>query len=216
MKILLAGDSTLANCPTYEYPMSGWGAELAPLVYQWAAVHNIAKGGATTESFRDEGLWQQLLAAAGVGDVVLIQFGHNDQKRSHLTAEGGYTENLERMVQEVQAKGALAILCTSVERRNFIAGVQTSTLEDYAQAVRRVANKRDIPLIDLNEWTTQLYKNAGEAGSAAYFTHLKAGEHAHWSDGLVDNTHFSRTGAVAVAARVAESLLTIRQATVPA
>jgi hypothetical protein len=55
MKILLAGDSTVANCPAYEYPMSGWGAHLAPEVYSWGAVHNFAKGGATTESFRRRG-----------------------------------------------------------------------------------------------------------------------------------------------------------------
>jgi lysophospholipase L1-like esterase len=61
MKILLAGDSTVANCPTHEYPMSGWGAQLPRHVYTWAAVHNLAKGGASTESFREEGLWEQLL-----------------------------------------------------------------------------------------------------------------------------------------------------------
>ena len=42
MKILLAGDSTVAACPSYEYPMSGWGAHLAPETYWWAAAHNYA------------------------------------------------------------------------------------------------------------------------------------------------------------------------------
>jgi hypothetical protein len=70
MKILLAGDSTVASCPTQEYPMSGWGAHLAPVVYSWAAVHNFARGGATTVSFREEGLWRELLHQAVSGDVV--------------------------------------------------------------------------------------------------------------------------------------------------
>ncbi|MFC8304483.1 rhamnogalacturonan acetylesterase [Specibacter sp. NPDC057265] len=210
MKILLAGDSTVAHCPSYEYPMSGWGAELAPLVYQWGAVHNLAKGGASTGSFRDEGLWGQLLELAGPGDVVLLQFGHNDQKLPHLAAGTGYTANLERMLEEVHAVGAQAVLCTSVERRNFIAGAQTPTLADYAQAVRGLSARRGVPLIDLNLWTTELYRNAGEAGSIAYFTHLGAGEHAHWPEGLADNTHFSRTGAAAVAGKVAEALQGLR------
>ena len=64
MKVLLAGDSTVANCPTHEYPMSGWGAQLPRHVYSWAAVHNFAKGGASPESFRQEGLWGRLLQAA--------------------------------------------------------------------------------------------------------------------------------------------------------
>ena len=105
MKILLAGDSTVANCPTYEYPMSGWGAHLAPEVYSWGAVHNFAKGGATTESFREEGLWYELLHQAVSGDVVLIQFGHNDQKRGHLAARGGYADNLRRMVARCPGQG---------------------------------------------------------------------------------------------------------------
>lgn len=210
MRILLAGDSTVANCPTHEFPMSGWGAELAPLVYQWGAVHNFAKGGATTESFRDEGLWGQLLDTAETGDMVLLQFGHNDQKLDHLAAGTGYTGNLERMIGEVRAVGARPVLCTSVERRNFIDGTQTATLTEYAAAVREVSAREGVPLIDLSLWTMELYGDAGEEGSVAYFTHLRAGDHAHWPDGLEDNTHFSRTGAAAVAERVAEALGTIR------
>jgi lysophospholipase L1-like esterase len=122
MKILLAGDSTVANCPTHEYPMSGWGARLAPHVYTRAAVHNFAKGGASTESFRDEGLWDGLLAETGDGDLVLIQFGHNDQKKPHLAARTGYAANLRTMVAEVRALGGLPVLCTSVERRHFLDG----------------------------------------------------------------------------------------------
>lgn len=211
MKILLAGDSTVANCPTFEYPMTGWGAELAPLVYEWAAVHNLAKGGASTESFREEGLWDELLKTAGPADAVLLQFGHNDQKLSHLAADTGYAANLERMIDEVRAVGAWPVLCTSVERRNFVNGVQTATLSDYVQAVLTVAARAEVSVIDLATWTTALYSNAGEEGSTAYFTHFRPGEHAHWADGLVDNTHLNRNGAAAVAARVAAELVRIRQ-----
>lgn len=216
MKILLAGDSTVANCPTFEYPMSGWGAELAPQVYGWAAVHNFAKGGASTESFREEGLWEKLLDTASPRDAVLLQFGHNDQKLSHLAAETGYSANLGRMIAEARGVGAQPILCTSVERRNFIDGVQRATLSDYAQAVRTLAARFDAPVIDLASWTTELYARAGESGSVRYFTHLRAGEHAHWPEGLADNTHFSRTGAVAVAAHVAGELSRICKEAVPA
>src|SRR6476661_362395 len=65
MKILLAGDSTVADCPTQEFPMSGWGAQLPPHTYRWGSVHNFAKGGASTESFRDEGRWADLRTMVG-------------------------------------------------------------------------------------------------------------------------------------------------------
>lgn len=215
MKILLAGDSTVANCPTHEYPMSGWGAQLAPHVYTWAAVYNFAKGGASTESFREDGLWNQLLETAGVGDVVLMQFGHNDQKKVHLAARTGYAANLRTMVAEVRALGAVPVLCTSVERRHFLDGpggrpglhgVLEESLEDYPEVVREIALELQLPVVDLNAWTRALYLELGVEESQSLFCHFGPGEHAFWPAGLADNTHFSQRGASLVAEEVASQL----------
>jgi len=210
MKILLAGDSTVANCPTHEFPMSGWGAQLAPLTYAWGAVHNFAKGGADTESFRDEGLWAALLAEAGPGDAVLIQFGHNDQKKQHLAARTGYAANLRTMVAEVHARGAAPVLCTSVERRHFLASpssdVLEETLEDYPDVVRELGQELGVPVLDLNAWTRELYLRLGPVRSRELFCHFAPREHAHWPDGLADDTHFSHQGAALVAGEVARQL----------
>ncbi|MCA4135099.1 rhamnogalacturonan acetylesterase [Arthrobacter sp. M4] len=206
MKILLAGDSTVAACPSYEYPMSGWGAQLPQRVYWWAAVHNYAKGGATTESFREEGLWYQLLHQAVKGDLVLIQFGHNDQKRAHLSARGGYADNLGRMVAEVRSKGAVPILCTSAERRHFEGGVLKETLAEYASTVRELGRELDVDVVDLNAWTRSLYLGLGEEESKQLFFHFAPGAHAHWAGGLQDDTHFHEEGARRIAAHVAEQL----------
>lgn len=217
MKILLAGDSTVANCPTHEYPMSGWGAQLAPLIYTFGAVHNFAKGGASTESFREEGLWGRLLAEAGEGDLVLIQFGHNDQKRQHLAARTGYAANLRTMAGAVQNLGALPVLCTPVERRHFLDGPSSAaaaaeqrleqSLEDYPEVVREIGLELGLPVIDLNAWTRRLYLQLGREESASLFCHFGPGSHAHWPDGLADNTHFSQQGAALVAGHVAARLL---------
>jgi lysophospholipase L1-like esterase len=208
MKILLAGDSTVANCPIYEYPMSGWGAQLAPHVYTQAAVHNFAKGGASTESFRDDGLWDRLLAETGDGDLVLIQFGHNDQKKPHLAARTGYAANLRTMVAEVRALGGTPVLCTSVERRHFLDAPSSDaaleeSLEDYPEVVREIGLELGVPVIDLNAWTRGLYLRLGRDGSKALFCHFEPGTHAFWPGGLTDNTHFSQHGAALVAGHVA-------------
>ena len=210
MKILLAGDSTVADCPTQEFPMSGWGAQLPPHTYRWGSVHNFAKGGASTESFRDEGLWADLLAQAGPGDAVLIQFGHNDQKKQHLAARTGYAANLRTMVAEVLALGAAPLLCTSVERRHFLASpssdVLEESLEDYPDVVRELGLELGVPVLDLNAWTRDLYLRLGLEGSRALFCHFEPGGHARWPGGLADNTHFSQQGAMLVAGEVARQL----------
>lgn len=169
-------------------------------------MHNFAKGGATTESFREEGLWRERLHQAVSGDVVLIQFGHNDQKRAHLAARGGYADNLRRMVSEVRSKGATPVLCTSVERRHFSDGRLEETLGEYPAVVRELGAELGLDTVDLNSWTRALYANLGEEGSKELFLHFGPGEHAHWVGGLLDDTHFHERGARRVAAYVAARL----------
>jgi lysophospholipase L1-like esterase len=217
MKILLAGDSTVADCLTQEFPMSGWGAQLPPHTYRWGSVHNFAKGGASTESFRDEGLWADLLAEAGPGDAVLIQFGHNDQKKQHLAARTGYAANLRTMLDEVRGAGAAPVLCTSVERRHFLdarhqgdgpasGAVLEASLEDYPEVVRELGLELGVPVVDLHAWTRDLYLQLGRDRSRNLFCHFAPGEHARWPGGLADNTHFSQQGAMLVAGEVARQL----------
>ena len=191
--------------------MSGWGAHLPRHVCSWAAVYNFAKGGASTESFREEGLWGQLLETAAEGDLVLIQFGHNDQKKVHLAARTGYAANLRTMVAEVRALGAVPVLCTSVERRHFLDSppsdaVLEESLEDYPEVVREIALELQLPAVDLNAWTRGLYLELGVEESQSLFCHFGPGEHAFWPAGLADNTHFSQRGASLVAEEVATHL----------
>lgn len=207
----LAGDSTVAPMKPGEEPMSGWGHFLDEAVE--APVRNLAFGGATTESFLASGSWEELIAEVSPGDTVLIQFGHNDQKEPGLlAARGGYTDRLRGMVDAVRARGAVAVLCTSCERRWFDdAGRVTPTHGDYPNAVRDLAHEMDAPLIDLTVFTTWLYEHLGDAASARLLSHYAPGETGAWPDGLVDDTHFRIEGARTVAAFVARSLRAIER-----
>ncbi|MGW1784990.1 rhamnogalacturonan acetylesterase [Streptomyces sp. NPDC002143] len=220
-RMLLAGDSTVAICPAHETPMSGWGPHLgAPLNARLqaaltrtgrpvgtVAVLNTAKGGATTRSHREEGLWPALLREARGGDVVLLQFGHNDRKYPDLTAESGYTRYLEQAVDDVLDQGAHPVLCTPVAERAFREGSLRPTHGTYPQAVRDLAGRRSVCLIDLTRMTGELYSAWGEAASRSLFVHFAPGEHPLYPDGCADDTHFSFTGAVAVADQVAGALV---------
>jgi lysophospholipase L1-like esterase len=204
----LAGDSTVADAKPGEYPMSGWGGELAAFVD--APVRNLAFGGATTESFVQTQTWDALLREVHPGDVVLIQFGHNDQKEPALLASrGGYTERLRRMVTEARTLGATAVLCTSAERRWFDGDRVTPTHGDYPNAVRDLARALDVPLIDLTVFTTWLYEDLGPEASTALLTHFAPGEHELWPEGIADDTHFDEYGAKKIAAFVGRSLRAI-------
>lgn len=194
MKVLLAGDSTVAACPPEEYPMSGWGPELAACLDPGDEVRNFAKGGASTESFIAEGLWENLLAEVERDSVVLIQFGHNDQKYPELLApEGGYTARLEGFIGDVRSRGAHPVLCTSVERCWFSNGRLDPAHGRYPAAVRALGLREDVPVFDLTVFTGWLYEFLGEEGARELFTEK-------------DRTHFSVRGAREVASYVARAL----------
>lgn len=200
----LAGDSTVAPM-TGDGPMAGWGHFLHE--YVDAPVRNLAFGGATTESFIASGSWGELIAGAGPGDTVVIQFGHNDQKEPDLLgSRAGYTDRLRRFVAETRERGATPVLCTSCERRWFDGGAITPTHGDYPNAVRDLAHELDTGLVDLNVFTTWLYEDLGEEGSRGLLSHYAPGETTDWPDGLADDTHFRIEGARKVASFVARSL----------
>ena len=76
-RLVIAGDSTAANDGTGG-PI-GWGVVL-PEYFASTKIEvlNLARAGRSSRTFYTEGLWQGVLDKLRVGDVVLIQFGHND------------------------------------------------------------------------------------------------------------------------------------------
>lgn len=227
-RIVLAGDSTVAPYVATAYPMSGWGAHLGAALTARCAlldlggsadgpivaplhVIDLAKNGATTESHRAEGLWSAVLDAAAPGDLVLLQFGHNDQKHEHLSAWNGYTENLTRMIAEVRDLGAHPVLCTPVARRHYEGGKLLRTHGEHPTAVLALSETFDVPLLELQSHTRALITALGEEPSRQLFTQLPAGTSDLYPEGIEDNTHFSVDGAIAVAEIVAELLVPILQ-----
>jgi len=75
--IFVAGDSTAAR--GRGEIQQGWAVPFADY-FDSAKVNvvNRARGGRSSRTFISEGLWEQLLADLKPGDIVLIQFGHND------------------------------------------------------------------------------------------------------------------------------------------
>ncbi|MBP6506486.1 MAG: pectate lyase [Opitutaceae bacterium] len=209
--LYLVGDSTMADKPDLGLPERGWGQLFRELVRPPLQLDNRAINGRSTKSFRDQGHWQRVLDALQPGDWVVIQFGHNDAKRTDparfADADTDYRANLIRFVHEVREKSAQPVLATPVARRGWTeSGEWTDTHGAYPGIVREVAAAEGVPLLDLEARTRAYFASFGVEDSQALFLHFAPGEHPRLPEGKHDDTHFSETGARAVAGIVAREM----------
>jgi lysophospholipase L1-like esterase len=178
--VYIAGDSTVtdqsADYPYHPYhSYSGWGQMLSYYSGTTAAtsfaVSNHAHSGLTTESFRSEGHYKILLDRIKKGDICLFQFGHNDQKLTHLMADDGYRKNLIQYIQEVQEKGALPVIITPLARNTWKGNDNTynDLLYEYAQECKKIAQEYQIPLADLHEKSMSLVTRLGRDSVKRYY-----------------------------------------------
>jgi hypothetical protein len=117
-RIWLIGDSTVCDYDKNRYPQTGWGQALPDFCKPETQVRNHAVGGRSTKSFRDEKRWDKVLSRLRPNDYVMIQFGHNDQKKDkpaiYAPADSLYRDLLKAYIAETRAKGAHPVLVTSV------------------------------------------------------------------------------------------------------
>ncbi|MDO3411854.1 rhamnogalacturonan acetylesterase [Saccharibacillus sp. CPCC 101409] len=206
----LAGDSTMASYTPDRAPMEGWGAKLFSFLPPSVRVVNEAICGRSSKSFIDEGRLDRILEHISPGDLLLIQFGHNDNKEDplrHTCPWSTYPQTLKRYIDGARDKGAQPVLITPLCRRYFDAnGLLLPTHGDYPRAVESLAVRERVPLIDLTGRSAAAFKEMGDARSREWFTQFKPGEHPNYPDGIQDNTHLNEQGARSVAALVADGL----------
>lgn len=228
--LYIASDSTATDYSleedykTKRYPQTGWGQVFQPLFTEESlprlkALHvagkveviDKAKGGRSTRSFFEEGRWREIYDALEPGDLVLIQFGHNDQSKEKVeryTPIDGYKQYLRMYVENVRAKKARPILVTSVNRNYpWVDGKLQDSHMGYPQAMKEIAKEMKVDLIDLTQLSIDHFTAKGEAYiSSHYFMNLPEGKFEAYPKGQKDNTHFQPEGAEAVAKLVFEAL----------
>ncbi|MFJ1750776.1 rhamnogalacturonan acetylesterase [Streptomyces sp. NPDC088116] len=209
--VYIAGDSTAADKYATAAPETGWGMALPFLLGRHLRVSNHAMNGRSSKSFIDEGLLAPILRVIRPGDVLLVQFGHNDEKTAdptrHTEPWTTYQEYLKRYVKGAAERGARPVLLTSVERRRYdAAGNALATHGDYPAAMRALAAGLRIPVLDIQAASLALWQRMGAEATKAYFNWLQPGESPNYPDGASDNTHFRPPGAIAVARLVARAL----------
>jgi lysophospholipase L1-like esterase len=199
--IFMIGDSTMADKPVIPpSPERGWG-QMLPMYFQdGVRIENHAVNGRSTKSFIDQGRWETVTNRLRPGDYVIIQFGHNDEKKKdpkrYTEPFGGFKTNLAMFIRDARAHGATPILATPVARRKFDDnGGLVDTHGDYVKAVREVAQEQQAALLEMNTRSAELLARLGPESSKRLFDWIPAGEFERYPKGLTDDTHFNAYGA---------------------
>lgn len=168
---------------------------------------NRAKGGASTKTYRRDGLWDA--ARSPKPDWMLIQFGHNDvQSAAHGDRETDlvteYPANLRRYVEEARAAGIQPILVTPIARRYFQPdGKIVDDLPGHVAAMQKVAAEMHVPLVDLHQISQAYFEQLGET-EAHKLGATKAGPNGTI---VPDKTHFNLAGSYVLGRMVAEAMV---------
>ena len=208
MTIFVCGDSTAASYTPQQAPMAGWGQMLGELTGGIPVV-NCAAGGRSTKSFISEGRLVEIEKQLEPGDIMLIQFSHNDESPlvwRHTDPWTSFTNNLSVFADTARLYGAVPVLMTPICMRLWRDGEFQESHGDYIKAIHTLAKQRNVPLIDMYGESRELVKELGEEKSKTLFMHLEKGAYPAYPDGRQDDAHTREAGASAFARFAAEEL----------
>ena len=197
IRIVLVGDSTMNDG-------GGWGYGFKQFVTPDVEVVNTAMNGRSTMSFMHEGRWTNALALKG--DYYFVQFGHNNEpgKPGRSTDMPTFVSQMEQYVDDAKAIGAKPVLVTPLSRRQWDKenpGKIKSSLVPYAEAVRKIAAEKNVPLIELHDRSLEYYEKVGRA-EVEKFSPIKTVDGTN----SIDGTHLAGVGRVLMARLVVEEL----------
>ncbi|GAA4075743.1 rhamnogalacturonan acetylesterase [Nonomuraea soli] len=189
VRLFLAGDSTVTD--QEHAPFTGWGQRLTRHFGRGVSVVNHSGSGENAASFLAKPeLWAAMEPQLRPGDVVLVQFGHNDKR----TTAQSFRASLTEIVRNVRDRGATPVLITPMVRRGLgPAGLHVNEAGADLPAVTRDVGER---LIDLTRLSRELVEELGpDKSQDLYLTREEA-----------DDTHTSDYGATVFADLVAAEL----------
>lgn len=205
-KIWLCGNSTVTDQDGEPY--ASWGQMFPFWFNEKVSVENLAMSGLRTTSFIQQNRLEKIKKELKKDDYVLVEFGHNDEKDRHPGSGAWYnfSMNLKTFIDELRPLGARIIFVTPTERRNFQNGMAQPTHGDYPVAIRTIAERENVPLIDLTVATTTLFNAMGEEGSKHLLVHYPMGTFPGQEAELKDNTHANAFGAFEISKLVIEGM----------
>lgn len=215
--VFLCGNSTVVD--QGKEPWASWGQMFTRWFVEQTlntkpstlniSIANYAESGLTATSFMAQNRLEKILSVIREGDYVICEFGHNDEKEKGpgTGAWYHYSVALKKFVDLVRAKKGNIIFCTPTQRRSFDAdGKIKNTHGDFPAAMKAVAERENVPLIDLNAETKTLFETMGVEGSKHLLVHYPMGTFPWQQKKFSDNTHFNPFGAYEVSKLVVMGL----------
>jgi len=219
--LFVAGDSTAARGSGTN--QQGWAVPFADY-FDPAKINvvNLARGGRSSRTFITQGLWDQLLAYVKPGDIVLIQFSHNDagavndtsRARGSLPGLGDETQEIDnlltrkhevvhtygwymrKMIEDTKAKGATPIVLTLTVRDVWHDGRVERGSGRFSPWAAETARAEHVLFIDLTDIMADQFEAMGEDKVKGLYPQ--------------DHTHFNAVGANLHAAGVVAGLKGLR------
>ncbi|MBD0708048.1 MULTISPECIES: GDSL-type esterase/lipase family protein [unclassified Streptomyces] len=208
-RLLVLGDSTAAVNPK-QRPLQGWGQALTEVLAGHTEVLNFALYNASSRSFYTHP-FIRVLNEARPGDIALISFGHNDQNMMEpdkYTSAEEYRAYLELFTEALQELGVSPVFVTSLARGTFHAdGRVANGLRERADLMVKAAADADVPLVDLNRWSEELWQDLGPIAAVRLLGWFEPGEHSEHPQGKRDWTHLNIRGAETTAAWLLNQLV---------
>lgn len=191
--LFLVGDSTVKSGG--QNGAIGWGERITPYFdTRKINVVNAAIGGRSSRTFFTEGRWERVLGQLKRGDVVVIQFGHNDGGRigdpankNRASAPGIGPETVEdtrpdgskeqvhsfgwytaRYVADAKAKGATVVIASPIPHRDKWQGERD--FANFADWSRQVAQAGGAHFMDLTMLVTEGYRTIGAQQVDTFFS----------------------------------------------
>lgn len=177
----LVGDSTVCEFnDAYFYPRYGYGTQIANYLDDTYTVRNLALSGRSSKSFLAESNYKTLTDGLSAGDVLVIGFGHNDEKNESARytnpngdyqANGSFAKSLyDNYVKKAIDVGAEVILCTPIVRRSDSDKLSDSNCHITSDATDSAGNT--YPGGDYPAAIRKLVQDAGGADAGVYLVDL--------------------------------------------
>lgn len=230
--IFLVGDSTMQSYGSEYAPQEGWGAYFykgfkeaekcrifhpEECFYEQTVCYdmprfviwNYAMAGRSSRSFREEGRLSYIEERMGMGDYMLIQFGHNDaaeEKAERYVRVQDFGESLSYYSEVCRSKKAIPIFLTPLAMRSCVTKKgQAYSFPEYRNEMLKYAEYQGLPILDLGGVSAGYVSHIGQEESKKLYLWVEEGKYeGRHKDGAQDNAHLCYNGAEIFAGMVTE------------